>query len=256
MKKMFEKVASAVLAAALGMTLTAGVAFAQDPVTVEIPVTVSISSTYKPSTAESMQVILEAVDADSPMPEGSTDGAYSVTISGEGSATLGAITYTTPGIYNYTVHQAAGSNSRGTYDSTVYQVKVQITNDKSGNLIASVVSHVDGMDEKPADIAFTNSYTRSSGGGSSHSGGSSSGGSSSSGSTAGSNSGPGVSSSDSGSSSGDPGTSGELTPIGGDPGILGALPQTGTLWWMVPILAVVGILLFAAGFSKSQRQED
>ena len=34
---------------------------------------------------------------------------------------------------------------------------------------------------------------------------------------------------------------------------IGLLPATGTSWWMVPILAGLGMLLFAAGLYRSRK---
>lgn len=34
---------------------------------------------------------------------------------------------------------------------------------------------------------------------------------------------------------------------------LAALPKTGTLWWLVPLLALGGIGMFGAGVYKSRR---
>lgn len=35
-----------------------------------------------------------------------------------------------------------------------------------------------------------------------------------------------------------------------------ALPQTGTLWWLVPILALAGIMMFVVGFVKGRRNSE
>lgn len=35
-----------------------------------------------------------------------------------------------------------------------------------------------------------------------------------------------------------------------------ALPQTGTLWWLVPILVIVGIAVFLGGMIKNRRKSD
>ncbi|MDO4269275.1 MAG: hypothetical protein Q4C73_12450, partial [Eubacteriales bacterium] len=59
---------------------------------------------------------------------------------------------------------------------------------------------------------------------------------------------------------GDPQAASAGTPSvpgsGGAPGAEERLPQTGMLWWPVPILAVSGLLLFAFGWTRSQRGED
>ena len=45
-----------------------------------------------------------------------------------------------------------------------------------------------------------------------------------------------------------PGTPGTTTP--GEP----TIPQTGALWWPVPVLAAGGMLLFLLGWARSQRR--
>lgn len=35
-----------------------------------------------------------------------------------------------------------------------------------------------------------------------------------------------------------------------------ALPQTGTLWWLVPILAIAGIVMFVGGTVKNRRKDE
>ena len=35
-----------------------------------------------------------------------------------------------------------------------------------------------------------------------------------------------------------------------------ALPQTGTLWWLVPLLACGGMALFLLGWARRRREED
>ncbi len=249
-QKIKKGILSTFIPAVLAAFMIPTMAFAAESCTVTIPATVSVSGSSIPS-GTVYTLVMEAVTEAAPMPEETT-----VSITGAGTVSFGPITYTVPGDYQYKIYQNSAAVNRFTYDSSEYTVTVRILNDGNGSLVSEVwaVSSADPT-TKPDTISFANTYSKASSGGSSHSGGSSSGGSSSSGSTAGSNSGPGVSSSGSGDSSGDPGTSGELTPIGGDPGILGALPQTGTLWWIVPILVIAGVLLLTVGF-KSRRRED
>ena len=75
-------------------------ALAAEPVRVEIPVSVELSG-EAPSPEETYTVVLQAVD-NAPMPENNT-----LTITGAGTASFSAISYSTPGLYSYTVAQQA-----------------------------------------------------------------------------------------------------------------------------------------------------
>lgn len=149
--------------------------------TVEVPVSIGISSSYKP--AEEYKVTLTAGDGNCPMPEGAVDGAYTATFSGAGEYTLCSISYPQLGIYNYTIRQEQGSHSRGTYDATQYNMRVAVTNAENGGLAAAMIVYVDNVNQKSGSASFTNSYRSSSngsggngGGGGRGNGGSSSGG--------------------------------------------------------------------------------
>ncbi len=119
---------------------------------VKIPVSVELSG-EKPSPDEDYTMTLEGRDG-APMPEKS-----SLTIKGAGKEAFPAISYSVPGIYCYTVTQQPGKQAEGHYDSTVYYVKVSITNGKNGNLEAVVAAHTDAqMVSKKQGISFKNTY--------------------------------------------------------------------------------------------------
>ena len=80
----------------------------------------------------------------SPMPATDT-----TTVTGEGTASFGEITYEKAGTYNYTVTEVKGDATGYTYDSTTYSVVVKVT-DVDGALKAEVV--------EGTDITFTNTY--------------------------------------------------------------------------------------------------
>ena len=75
---------------------------------------------------ETLTVELEAVD-NAPLPEVTT-----LEITDGETGSFGPINYTKPGYYVYTVRQRAGVNTRGTYDETVYYLRVSVVwdNDK------------------------------------------------------------------------------------------------------------------------------
>lgn len=158
MKTKIRKITAALLFALLCLTAVPTTAFAADDkstglaVDVAIPVSVELSGEV-PSPAESFTLTLQALD-DAPLPE-----QHTLTITGAGTAEFPAITYTKPGIYCYTVTQQAGSHTRGHYDSTVYYVRVSVTNAENGGLEAVVAAHTDAqMVSDKRDIDFTNTY--------------------------------------------------------------------------------------------------
>ena len=153
----FRKIAAALLTLALGFCLCQPAAFAataadQHTQLQELPV--SIQSTGEtPLPKETLTVELEAVD-NAPLPQVTT-----LEITDGETGSFGPIDYTKPGYYVYTVRQRAGVNTRGTYDETVYYLRVSVVwdNDK---LVARMAVHTqaDLMDEKVSSITFNNSY--------------------------------------------------------------------------------------------------
>ena len=133
-------------------------AYAAELPGVSVPVTISLSGTL-PYPAEDFTVVLKADDADYPMPNGTVNGVYSMTITGEGTENFPTITYSRVGVYTYTVYQVAGTNKKCTYDDTVYTLVVTITNkeDYSG-LEVTAVLYPDSDGEKLPGAEFENKY--------------------------------------------------------------------------------------------------
>lgn len=125
---------------------------------VSVPVSISLSGTL-PYPAEDFTVVLKADDPAYPMPEGTINGAYAMTITGENTKHFPSVMYDRVGVYTYTVYQAAGTNKKCTYDDTVYSLTVTITNkeDYSG-LEATAVLHPDSEGEKLSGAEFANKY--------------------------------------------------------------------------------------------------
>lgn len=141
-----------VLLMVLCLTILPVTAFAAEPVEAEIPVKIGLSG-EAPSSEETYRVVLQAVD-EAPMPSEDT-----LEITGEGEASFAPISYSTPGIYCYKISQQAGDHERGTYDTTVYYVKVTVTNAENGGLETVIAAHTDAqmLDEKQ-EIVFENHY--------------------------------------------------------------------------------------------------
>ena len=109
--------------------------------------------------------------ADAPMPAGTAAGTPKTVTAGAGGIEFGEISYTTVGgPYVYTFTEKAGSNSRWTYDDSVYTMTVNVIRNADDKLEAQKTITKNGTEV--SIVEFTNSYRKSSGGG----GGSSSGG--------------------------------------------------------------------------------
>ena len=142
----------------------------------ELKATVSVTGAS--FSDETFGLVLKSIN-DAPMPSGSTDGAKSyqtgVLNSQNRSETvsLGSISYTQPGIYEYNLTETAGSTSRMTYDSTVYHIFVKVVNENTGLKVEVMWASKNDSSEKQDTISFENTKSSSSGG---SSGGSGSGG--------------------------------------------------------------------------------
>lgn len=158
MKKITRVLLSLTLAALFcaGTILTAFAAEAAP--SVSIPVEIILSGTL-PEDAEDFTVRLEALDAANPMPEGSVDGVYTMTVTGAGTASFPPITFTRVGIYEYRIYQVKGSNTDVIYDDTVYLLTIYVTNaeDGSGLELSAVLTPDDAATKDPS-AAFTNVY--------------------------------------------------------------------------------------------------
>ncbi len=79
--------------------------------------------------------------------------SQTVKVNADGSFAFDAMTYTNVGTYKYTVKEVKGSIAGITYDETVYNVTVEVTDNGEGKLVAKVT----GADS----ITFTNKYKAS-----------------------------------------------------------------------------------------------
>ena len=72
----------------------------------------------------------------------------------DGTVTFGTLTYVSPGVYKYAISEVAGDAEGVTYDASVYDVTVTVTEDGDGGLVASVAYET--KDGKPP--TFVNEY--------------------------------------------------------------------------------------------------
>lgn len=155
--KSMQKFVAALLGTALCAVLLATAAFAQGGVAVTLPISIRTAGA-DPEPNAAYTLCLQAVD-NAPMPDGAQNGQYSVTVQGAGDYTFPQITYTAPGIYYYQISHAAGADTRCTYDATVYNVTVAITNKQDGTgLESAVTAHTGPSADKRDAMLFTNVY--------------------------------------------------------------------------------------------------
>jgi pilin isopeptide linkage protein len=83
------------------------------------------------------------------------DGNYTVVNDAQGNFAFPTIHYDKVGTYNYEVRETAGSLHGMTYDTSVYNVTVEVTDDKQGHLEAYPEITKDG---EVSDLVFTNTY--------------------------------------------------------------------------------------------------
>lgn len=132
--------------------------FAEETPSVEVPITVTLEGA-PPVETETYNIIFEADNPEYPMPEASEEGSYTLSIEGEGTATLPAISFSSLGIYTYTIYQLEGSNLLGSYDETEYNLVVYVTNALDGSgLETTVLLYRVGETAKLEEIVFVNEY--------------------------------------------------------------------------------------------------
>jgi len=232
MKKM-KKYAGFLIMMIVGMLACSMTVMAEESPQIKVPVNIELTGS-KPYKSEDFKIVLKAEDATSPMPAGSVDGKYEAVITGEGTAYL-EITYPKVGIHNYTVHQEPGTNAKGEYDSTVYHMTVYVTNVETGGIGATTILYIDDINTKFESVDFVNNYWRTNGGG---------GGSSSNKRT--------VQVENIVDEEVPLGVQGAFEEILDDFIPLAVLPATGTLWWLVAVLACAGAVMFFMGFYRNR----
>ena len=155
--------AAAMLAVMFALMLCGAAHAAQEPVTVDQEVIITLSGTL-PGHRETFTVVMEALDGNNPMPGGQTGGTYSIEILGQNktgnAGWFPTMTYTKPGVHKYKVWQVPGDHPRCTYDDTVYTMTVQVTNTPDFEAFELVVFFNDNEGgPKPDNNLFHNEYT-------------------------------------------------------------------------------------------------
>lgn len=151
-----QKVMAGLLLLTITLLVPAGnLALADTPATLSIPVYKVVSGI--PATTETFTFRLSALN-NAPMPAGSVNGVKTATIAGTGNTTFGTITYTAVGDYLYTISEVAGTSGDYVYDTTMYDLTVQVTwKDQAGGTLQAVMYLVKhGQTEKQERAQFTN----------------------------------------------------------------------------------------------------
>lgn len=88
----------------------------------------------------------------------------SVTISGEGRADFGSVTFSNPGTYTYEIRETAGDVTNMTYDSTVYTVTVTVSRPTGTSPLFAAVNHLANRGaysyHTDTGMVFRNSYAK------------------------------------------------------------------------------------------------
>lgn len=148
----------AAIAMAMILLVFAPHAYAVTDSTVQIPVTISIDGDA-PADSEDYLIQLVADNSEYPMPDNSVNGVFKMTISGSDTVNLPSITFDSIGVFTYTLSQLPGNHPLATYDDTVYNLVVYVTNATNGNGFENtVILYRPGHDQKYSDVIFTNKY--------------------------------------------------------------------------------------------------
>ena len=125
--------------------------------TAEIPVRIETEgAAQKPDAVYT--VLLEAVTSDAPMPVGSTDHRWTMTLKAGESAYL-SIPCQRLGIFDYTIRQIPGKDPGCDYDETRYPLRLQVTQAEDDSI--SVTALLFGQEgEKLPAVIFTNRWPK------------------------------------------------------------------------------------------------
>lgn len=132
----------------LGVVSLRHIAYAETPVSVEIPVTMTGKNTD-----EAFRCVIQSDETSHLQIE-----KDELTLKDGESGTF-RITVDYPGNYTCTIRQEKGTDSRTQYDDTVYQAGIYVTEDNSGSMKAEPILFKDGSDEKEAEASFMNTKT-------------------------------------------------------------------------------------------------
>lgn len=156
MKILYRFTALALLVLALASL--AGTAFAANTLSFSLPVKLSAEGN-RPNPPETYALVLRADDKSYPLPSGSSDGSYTLSVTGPGDFSFPDILFDQVGVYSYTLSQLKGKSGNCAYDDTVYSLKVTVSYSQNGSdLEAALALYPAGGAVKASQALFVNKY--------------------------------------------------------------------------------------------------
>ncbi|MCL2825915.1 MAG: hypothetical protein FWD72_00750, partial [Eggerthellaceae bacterium] len=132
------------------------VTLASDPATmVDPPVKKTVNG--NPSKASTFTFKLTPEKPSYPMPQGSANGAKTITVTGSGSGEFGTWSYTEEGLYHYTVTEVNTGEAGYTYDRTIYTIIDDV--EAVGGQLEVTRTVRNDAGEQVTSLAFTNTYS-------------------------------------------------------------------------------------------------
>lgn len=148
-----------------------------------------------PNSPSTFTFVFMSENKSNPMPEGSIGRTKEISIVGSGSAEIGKILFTNPGVYVYTLFEKDTNAEGYTYDKTVYTLTYLVTQEKDKLLIDKTITASNGTSvDYPV---FSNRYFSKP-----------------------------------------------------------TLPQTGVLWWPIPVLVSCGLIFFLIGLIQRRQHNN
>lgn len=130
-----------------------------DKIEVNIPViqTFYIESDSPASPIQVGTYELSAENSDFPMPEGSKNGRFEFSLTGNNATSEINILFEKTGIYHYTLKQITEDAEDCSYDRNIYTITVYVVNTPAGQFSSQIVVE-NGKAGKCAEICFENHY--------------------------------------------------------------------------------------------------
>ncbi len=128
------------------------------PVTVALP---SVSQRTAGAAVPANQIFSFTLTSQNgaPMPQSSTNGSKTITVTDTAAGSFGTVEYTAQGQYSYTVHQTTGLKPYYSYDKTVYTVNVLIEKSNNGVMSSTVWVSRPDVSGKQNAVLFENGYS-------------------------------------------------------------------------------------------------
>lgn len=124
-----------------------------------IPLELVINGNSNQSIVDRFKFVMTPKDENNPMPDGSVDGKYNITLDGVGIFNIPNIEFKEPGDYEYEVYQVKGDNPQFEYDTSLYTVIITVTNsDDLSSLETLITITKENSDEKYDKLVFENTY--------------------------------------------------------------------------------------------------